>query len=555
MSSTVEQVKAKLNIVDFVSGYLKLEKAGTNWKARCPFHNEKTPSFFVSPTRQTWHCFGCNRGGDLINFAEEIEGLEFLPALKMLAERAGVIMEPFNAREDNSEKENLYRLMETARDYYVEQLSYQSAARDYLTGRGLKLETMKNFALGFAPTGWQNLTSFLVGRRFSEDAMLKSGLVLRSEKNGTIYDRFRSRIMFPLSDSSARVVGFSGRIFGESDDHISVGGKYVNTPETVLYHKSDILYGYDRAKLAVRRTGYCIVVEGQLDLLLSHQSGFQQTVAVSGTALTNEHLSLIKRLTSKIVMAFDGDEAGLAAASRSISLALGAGFEVRLVALPKGEDPADIIVKGEKTWSNLVVAAKPVIDFLLDNITTNTTDRLDLIHKIEQDVYPYLIALPDVHDREYYLSRISLLTQLPENNIREKLHSIKKPESGTIRKVITTETRADKILSQLFGLCWRGENLEERLRDVLGEKRFSETTIKLEPKKNELALTMELGYAGMAPDKLEQEIQELFVNLQIDLWQEEIERLRFKLSREPDQEHTILKELQKIYQKISDLKK
>ncbi|MCC6290909.1 DNA primase [Candidatus Nomurabacteria bacterium] len=555
MSSTVEQVKAKLNIVDFVSDYLKLEKAGTNWKARCPFHNEKTPSFFVSPARQTWHCFGCNRGGDLISFAEEIEGLEFLPALKMLAERVGVPLESSHVRKDNTEKENLYRLLEVARDYYVEQLSDQIAAREYLISRGLKPETMKSFALGFAPAGWQSLTSFLSGRRFSEDIMLKSGLVLRSEKNGSIYDRFRSRIMFPLSDSAGRVVGFSGRIFGEDDGSGSVGGKYVNTPETILYHKSDILYAYDRAKLAIRRAGHCIVVEGQLDLLLSHQSGFLQTVAVSGTALTNEHLTLIKRLTDKIVMAFDGDKAGLAAASRSISLALAAGFEVKLVALPKGHDPADIIVKDEKIWSDLLNGAKPVIDFLLDTMTTSAKDKLDLIHKIEQDVYPYLVSLPNAHDREYYLSRVSLLTQLSENIIREKLYSIKKMESKIGGKVATTETRTDRILTQLFGLWWQGQDLKERLRNILGEKRFNETMAKLELKKNELVLTMELGYAGMASDKLEQEIQELFSNLQIDLWQEEIEKLRFKLSREPEQEDTILKELQKIYQKISDLKK
>lgn len=562
MSSTVEQVKSKLDIVEVVSGYLKLEKAGQNWKARCPFHNEKTASFFVSPARQSYHCFGCNRGGDLISFVEEIEGLDFISSLKMLAERAGVQFESLHTQTQNksesTEKELLMRVLESARDYYSSELKANHAVQDYLRLRGLTPETITSFQLGFAPDGWQNLCQFLQNKRFSEGVLIKTGLVLRSEKNNSVYDRFRSRIMFPICDANGKVAGFSGRIFGEETE--KTGGKYVNSPETPLYSKSRILYGYDKAKVAIRRENQCIVVEGQMDLLLSHQAGFANTVAVSGTALTAEQLALIKRLTDNLVMAFDGDEAGVSAASRSINLALSAGFNVRLVAILDGKDPAELILESKANWSEAVKNAKLVIDFLLDNLARKKLEKLALIHEIEKTVYPYLAVLKNTHDTDHYVGKVALLTQLPENSIREKLRQIQIITEVVENKIIQPEklSRREKILASLFGLYWLGKEdekieLEERLKLVLGEK-FVETEEKLLARKGELTLTAELSYENMSVEKLAQEVEELFTNLNLEVYQAEVEALRFRLSREAENEQNILENLQSVYKKISDLK-
>ncbi len=549
MSSAVEQIKAKLGIVEVVSNYLKLEKAGTSWKARCPFHNEKTPSFFVSPTRQTYHCFGCNRGGDIISFVEEVEGLDFLGALKLLAERAGVTLESHGARVDNSEKALLYRVLEQARDYYESELASNSAARDYLLSRGLKPETIKSFRLGFAPAGWQNLCGHLRTKRYSDDLMIKAGLALRSSKSGQLYDRFRSRIIFPISDTGGRVVGFSGRIFGQADEQ---SGKYINSPETELYHKSKILYGFDRAKSAIRRADLAVIVEGHLDLILAHQTGTENAVAVSGTALTAEHLALVKRLTNNVAMAFDGDSAGVNAARRSIALALENDLSVRLLDLPDGTDPADLIQRDLALWQEVLDSALPAIDFLLKRLSGEGGEKLALIHKIEEEVYPYLARLPNAHDRDHYLAKIALLTQLSENSIREKLRAlpVQQEVTATSAPAPVRASKGEKILERLCGLAWwRGVELESGV----------EICSALEPRRNELTQAAELAYAGMDQANLEQEATELYRNWQLELWQEEVKDLRFRLGRaEYEKEDKLaqecLEQLNILYKKISDLK-
>lgn len=556
MSSTVEQVKSKLDIVEVVSGYLKLEKAGQNWKALCPFHHEKTASFFVSPSRQTYHCFGCNRGGDLISFVEEIEGLDFLGSLKMLADRAGVPLEQLSrqSKSETTEKELLTRVLESARDYYVSELGANLAVQDYLRSRGLTKETVSSFRLGYAPAGWQNLCDFLKNARFSDHLLIRAGLALRSEKNNAVYDRFRSRIMFPIHDASGRLAGFSGRIFGTETE--KTGGKYVNSPETALYNKSKILYGYDRAKVAIRQADRCVVVEGQMDLLLSHQAGFANTVALSGTALSVEQLVLIKRLTNNLVMAFDGDEAGLNAASRSVNLALANGFNVRLVPITGGKDPAELILEDKARWAEAIKNAKPIIDFLLDGLIEKKLEKLTLINEIKKNVYPYLRSIRDGHELDYYIGRVSLLTQLSENNIRRELSAIGSTKDPNEQQQAQVEklSRKDKIVASLFGLCWLGKaEIAKRLRSVLGEG-FDETERNLLVRKTELMLAAELSYENMDTEKLAREIEDLFANLSLEVYQAEVDNLRFRLSREPENEQNILENLQNVYQKISNLK-
>ena len=379
---TVRQVKDKLSIVDVVSQYVKLERAGGALRARCPFHSERTPSFFVSPDRGTYHCFGCNVGGDIFSFVEQIEGLDFKGALKILAEKAGVPL-VYEKKGERDSRERLFELLETATISYVSNLN--DSAREYLHKRGINDETIKSFRVGLAGESWSDTSNYLRGKNFSEKEILDAGLAKRGERG--LFDRFRSRIIFPIADSAGRIVGFSGRIFpgttSPSDlatgqvartDNSFEAPKYLNSPETPLFHKSKILYAYDRAKQAIRKHNCAVLVEGQLDLLASHQAGWGNTVAVSGTAFTGEHAVLINRMTDNLVIALDADEAGIKAAGRAARSALRAGLNVKVARLPEGKDPADLILEsGKDAWSTAIRDAKDIIMFLLDVLYEHTT--------------------------------------------------------------------------------------------------------------------------------------------------------------------------------------
>ena len=350
MSDTVQQVKDRLSIVDVVSQYVKLDRAGSTLRARCPFHAEKTPSFFVSAERGTFHCFGCGEGGDIFTFVEKIEGLDFKGALKVLADKAGVeIVYEKGGKEKKDERERLFELMEVATIFFMSKLS--DDAKKYLRERGMKDATIKEFRLGFAGASWTEASDFLKKKGFSDKEIIEAGVGKKGDR-GTL-DKFRNRIMFPIADSAGRVIGFSGRIFGEKAS--PEAPKYLNSPETPLFHKSRILYGFDKAKLAMRKLQCAVLVEGQMDLLASHQAGWGNTVAVSGTAFTPEHASLVKRMTDNLVLALDADEAGIKAAGRAARAALQGGLNVKVARLPSGLDPADLILKeGAEKWKEAI---------------------------------------------------------------------------------------------------------------------------------------------------------------------------------------------------------
>lgn len=455
MSRAVEQIKDRLGIVEVIGSYLRLEKAGINYKARCPFHQEKTPSFFVSPARGGYYCFGCHQGGDIFSFVEAVEGLDFLGALKVLADRAGVVLDQSNFKRD-PQKQSLYDVLELSKRYYREVLRRHPEAQKYLEGRGLKPETIESFGLGLAPEAWQNLYNFLRQKGFSDETMDKAGLVIKSTRGsvgGRYYDRFRGRLMFPLADSSGRVVGFSGRVFPpEAEKNPNVGGKYVNSPQTELYDKGRILYGLDKAKVEIRRQDSVVLVEGQFDLIMSHQSGVANAVAVSGTALTKDHLELLGRLTHNLVMAFDGDAAGVAAASRAIGLALDLGLEVKVAELPPGVDPAELIQKDPDRWQKNVVEAKHVIDFLLGVLEKKQLDKRELAHAIKKEVYGYVGRLRERIDRAHFISKIASITGLNESVIEGDINESARPqpvESGKAGKSVVSRTRLELIEERL----------------------------------------------------------------------------------------------------------
>lgn len=530
MSSTVDKIKERLNIVDVVGSYVKLERAGINYKAPCPFHNEKTPSFFVSPARESYHCFGCNRGGDIFSFVQEIEGLDFLGSLKLLAERAGVEVEALSPHVDEKQA-RLYKLLDEAARFFQHQLTKNPAAQEYLTNRGLTAETISKFALGYIPNEWRLLTEYLTKLNFTTEEMEKVGLVAEAKTGAGIkgarhYDRFRGRIMFPLLDSTGRTVGFSGRLFPDAGRDEA---KYINSPQTALYDKSRLLYGFHLAKVPIRRLNQAILVEGQMDLVLSHQAGLDNTVAVSGTALTETHLLNLKRLTPAVVMAFDQDLAGVNAARRAIDMALALGLEVRAAMIPTGKDPADVIKENPAAWLEAVKDSKHVIDFYLAVLSGKGYDSRALRLAVSKEVLPYIARLENAIDQAHFVNRVAQVLNLPEEPIWQEVRKVGSknisppPDSAA---EITKPGRKEIIKERLQAfLLWANQKTE---LDHLATQIDSQLIANLQPEeKNKLLLEGELLYAEK--EKLAEDITDLITQYRSETLKEELALLMEKI--------------------------
>jgi DNA primase len=570
MSSTVEQIKEKLDITDVVGSYLKLENAGSNLKARCPFHNEKTPSFFVSPSRQTYHCFGCNKGGDMFSFVQEIEGLDFPGVLKVLADKAGVEVKHSNPKEQ-SEKEKLFSILEEAAMFFERNLKTQKQVIEYLKKRGLNGEIAKKFRVGYAPEGWNCLQNFLKTRNFSDALIEKAGLIIKGNKG--YYDRFRDRIMFPLTDSSGRVVGFSGRAFGSNDENTA---KYINTPLTVLYDKSKILYGFDRAKLSIRKSNFCVLVEGQMDLLLSAQVGVTNTVAVSGTALTGEHLRLLKRLTDNLVIAFDSDEAGVLASKRGVDMALSLGFDVKIADLPRGFDPAELIQKNKEQWKKSVENAEHIIDFYLKAFSSKGYDKRTFRVKTSELVLPYVAQLKNKINQAHFISEIARKLDISEEPLWEEFRNLKSMNEKTLEHSMEVKnnsaftmqkSRKDMIERKILGILFWQEAMKDsklnikkarsKYKEVVGESALEKEFEKNKEKKKELIFEAEIYYGDV--EEIEKEFNELMYYLQSDILKEEftfaMNELRTVEGKGDTEEAAkILKKCQDISKRINNLK-
>lgn len=463
MDSSVDTIKSKQNIVDLVSNYVKLERAGQYWKAACPFHQERTPSFMVNEERGTWHCFGCNKGGDIFSFIMEIENLEFREALVLLAERNGVELPRYNPEETSAkktEKERLLELMELATRFYRKQLeegSGQKEVKQYLLERGLSPESMESFRLGYSPQGWDHFTAFAQKQGFTPAEMISAGLAIKKDKGG-LYDRFRNRIMFPIRDVFGRVVGFTARLVPESDTASADGqAKYINTPESPLYHKGSILYGIDLAKLAIKQAENTILVEGNMDVIALHQAGVENVVAASGTALTPEQLKILKRYAKKITLFFDMDEAGQQAARKSTELALDQEFEVSLVSLTEGKDAADLALEDVALLKQAVQDARPAPEYFLARQEAKyDTKTPHGKRSIVTDFGALLLHIKHPVEREHWLRELAKRTGVSEDAIQKTLldHSqhastTQTPEPATLPEV---KTRAEILREELVTL-------------------------------------------------------------------------------------------------------
>lgn len=536
MPSVIEEIKSRLNIVDIAGAYIKLEGAGGNFKALCPFHNERTPSFLISPSRQTYHCFGCNRGGDILSFVEEIEGIDFSGALKILADKAGVELtrEKGGSKELKDERDALYRSLELATKFYEAVLPKFPDAVLYLKNRGLTDETIAKFRVGFAPDEWRSLGDFFAKKGVPEVVSDKAGLIVRSQKG--FYDRFRGRVMFPLADSSGRIVAFSGRILGSGPGKTlgaSADAKYVNSPETEVFHKSRVLFGFHNAKDSMRRMNSAVLVEGQMDLILSHQVGVTNAVASSGTAFTAEHLGLIKRFTKNIILAFDADDAGLAAAHKGVLLALSQDMSVRIAKLPRGMDPADMALKDPEAWKSAIVNAEPVIDFYLNLLPDLYKDKTILRTKVSEVVAPFIAELKSSLDQGHYVGRVAALLGIKEEPVwdevkkKQALSGIERTSEKMQQSVAPLSRRA-RIKRTIEGLLLWQEGSEKRSLVDIGKHRAIFAELKEgesreegpPPKTDELIFEAEVRFHGN--ENLEKEIDKLLKS-----FKEEIIRDRF----------------------------
>jgi len=472
LNSPAEEIKNRLDIVEVIGSYIKLQKAGINFRAVCPFHSEKKPSFFVSPSRQIWHCFGgCQKGGDVFKFVMEIEGIEFGDALKILAQKAGVELRPRSPEfvKWQTERQRLQEVCELATKFFEKQLEESRTgkeAKKYLSSRGISHDSIKKWRIGYAPDVWQGLSDFLNSREYEEKEVEKAGLGLASEK-GSFYDRFRGRIIFPIFDLNSQVVGFGGRVFKEKDK--AEVAKYVNTPNTFLYDKSRILYGLDKAKIEIRKKDACVLVEGYTDVIMAHQAGTQNVVATSGTALTSYQLRIIKRYSENLILGFDMDVAGDSATKRGIDLAQSLGFGLKVMRLPEGKDAADIILKNPKEWHAALENPKSILEFYFQSALSGRDPKTPEGKKeISKILLPVLKRIPNEIERSYWIQKLAEELKVKEEKVEEELKKIKLPDDVSFHS-----TSHDSAEDEIYGLepeekkdlpvKSRKELLEERL--------------------------------------------------------------------------------------------
>lgn len=400
-SDAVQQIKDRLSILDVIGPYVELHKAGKSFKGKSPFTNERTPSFYVSPEKGMYYCFSTSQGGDMFTFLQQIEGVEFKEALRILAEKAGVELTP-ERPEAKSERDRLYAALEAATTYFTEQLAKQPEALQYLDARGVREETRQAWRIGYAPGpprgGWRELKQALEAEGFRTSELLKAGLIKQTDGGKEPFDVFRDRVVFPLRESAGKVVGFSGRILEKGSE----APKYVNSPDTELYHKSSLLFGYDLAKAGIRQYDFTLIVEGQFDVVMCHQAGYHNAVAVSGTALTEAHVRQLERLSRRVVLALDADRAGVAAVKRATELMLARGFDVKVASLPSGQDPADLALADPKALKRVIGESVHVVEFLLRILETSARDERTFKLRVREEVLPFVLALQNRIDQEHF---------------------------------------------------------------------------------------------------------------------------------------------------------
>lgn len=607
MASPVQEIKERLDIAEFIRSYIPLQPAGKNFKAPCPFHKEKTPSFMVSPERQTWHCFGaCGEGGDIFKFLMKYENLEFYEALKILAEKAGIELKKISPIEQR-QFGVLYDINDSAKEFFKKKLGQSSEFLKYLSERGLKKETIEEFELGLSGSGYDELARYLIKSGFDIKDIERAGLNFKTER-GSYIDRFRDRIMFPLYNHFGKVVGFSGRILprpelveGPANPSINSGlavAKYVNSPETLIFNKSRLLYGFHKTKNHIREQKSCFLVEGQMDFLMVYQDGIKNAAAVSGTALTADHLKTIRRLTDQLVLYFDNDEAGLNAAERSIDLAATNDFGVKILVLKDYKDPAEAVLRSpgaligfisetpEKSrQGGIYGACKHAMEFYFDRYLTNdqrqTTNNLGNFKKNIRIILGKIKNLASPVERNYWLKEFSLKTKIEEKALFEEMEQLK-PITNNQQQVINKQqpncsitqlpiTRRELIAQRLISLMMIKENfqslfaggqarLEEHfdylpedyliiLKGLLKREKLSDE--RLNNLSNLISLRSSFEASIIDEEKMEAEFQEILKHLRLEYLKEKRQKLIYLIKEaehrgEEEKTASVLKEFDEI---------
>lgn len=400
----IEEIKSRIDIVDFISRYVPLKKSGSNFKALCPFHAEKTPSFFVSPEKQIWHCFGCGKGGNIFNFLMEMEKIDFSEALQILADKAGVKLQKYERSEKNL-KNQVYRINKITALFYhkilLEHTSAQKALSYLLEERQLPLQIIKKFQLGYAP-GKDVLIQFLKKKGFTEEEIIQAGVGKRNE-SGKLQDLFFDRVTFPFKDSLGRVLGFTGRAL-KSD----IEPKYLNTPQTLIFDKGKILYGIFEAKEAIKQSGSVIICEGQMDVLAFHKIGVENAVCSSGTAFTESQLNLLKKFTKKIIFAFDSDAAGQEALMRSVASALDKDFSLGVISIKDGKDPDEAIKKNPENFKKAIEKPVEFLEFFFSSISDKIKiDTTEGKKEVLEKIFPVILKIKNKIEQTHWLSQIA----------------------------------------------------------------------------------------------------------------------------------------------------
>ena len=457
----VTEVKAKLNIEDVIGEYVSLKRTGKNYKGLSPFSNEKTPSFVVSPEKQIWHDFSSARGGDIFTFIQEVEGLDFKGSLELLARKAGVDLSKFQksgGQGSSKQKERLYEVLEASAKFYQVQLTANQKALDYVVKkRAFNKQTILDFKIGYSPDGGMALVSYLAKKGFSPAEIKNAGLSV--ERSGRINDMFRGRIMIALADQFGKVVGFTARLLNDDDPLSSGAPKYINTPSTILYDKSRHVYGLHLAKKAIQSEKFSVLVEGNLDVVSSHQTGVTNVVATAGTALTEMQLKLLGRFSPDVRLAFDEDRAGIEATERAIPIAGKAGVNLSVVTIPSGKDPDELVRKDPQIWKNIITEHVYALDWLI-NTYKNQLDIKSAMGKKQfaDAVLPVVQKLSNDIEKDHYIGHIAKLLEVDVNSVRARLDStksndntrlkqVKKPENSVPASLVDAQKAGDQLLA------------------------------------------------------------------------------------------------------------
>ena len=547
MENPVDEIKKKIDIIDFIGSFITLKKAGRNFKANCPFHQEKTPSFVISPDRQIWHCFGaCQEGGDIVKFLMKWENITFFEALKELAEKTGVALRNVKFEDIAWKKKEKYFTMNLYStdffQYVLKKTQFGVHGSDYLMKRDINPKISDLFQIGYAPQSWDSLRKFLKRKNYEEEEMLENGLLVKNDK-GYYYDRFRGRIMFPIKDPRGNVIGFSGRILeGENE------AKYINTPETPIYHKRETLFGINLAKEAIKKEQNVFVVEGEFDVISPYQHGLTNFVAIKGSALTYEQLMLLKRYTNRVTLALDTDMAGEDAVRRGIEEAERFEFDINIINFDFAKDPDEAIRKDKNKFNKALKSSLPIYDYLIQALQKKyPEDNPYHKKKISDEILPFIERIKNNIVQSHYIKKLALMLGVSESSVELMIRKLKfkktKSQSLLINKRTAEHLQRDLLIQRyILSLLFQSENpksVMESLFSILEESDFSQVSYQkiyhllvenIKEKDTPFSIS---GYTQQLTDELQPVFDEvyLFASTDLSLDNENIEKLAYEVKK------------------------